>query len=294
MLWLPCGARFPLAHGSGVARRTKPVGGPLLWGEVRPHQTHGYQPFFLPVSTPTPTAGSPSAKSFVDITGYKVSHDGRARPRQCMGHRLASHPPMAVGGFPLGNPLPRRVEAEGTLRCLHIGPLEIRVAICDVALALPLPVADCRPFATATVRGRVAHRRKAAHSARCQPQRLGQNRPDAIDCQELLIGGRGLQRLRPGLCERFDLVAQTVQECATAGDRQHLVGLGQQALAGCLGARVKPLRTAARTGMARQDVWHTEPIGRVLPNPGRAFAQDLPHGPRGLGGAVPFGQHAQA
>src|SRR5262249_37769066 len=32
----------------------------------------------------------------------------------------------------------------------------------------------------------------------------------------------------------FDLLAQTVQECETAGDRQHLVGLGKQALEVCL------------------------------------------------------------
>ena len=81
MLWLPCGSRFPMAHGRGVARLTNPVGGHLLWVEVRTNQTHGYQPFFLPVSNPNPTAGSTSAKSFVDIKGYKVSHDVIASPR---------------------------------------------------------------------------------------------------------------------------------------------------------------------------------------------------------------------
>src|SRR6266852_7311777 len=100
MLWLPCRSRFPMAHGRGVARRTNPVGGHLVWVEVRTNHTHGSQPFFLPVSHLNPTPGSTSATSFVDIKGDKVSHDVIARPRQCMGHRLPSHHQMAFGVFP--------------------------------------------------------------------------------------------------------------------------------------------------------------------------------------------------
>ena len=74
MLWLPCGSRFPRAHGRGVARLTNPVGGHLSWVEVRTNQTHGSEPFFLPVSNPNPTGGSTSAKSFVDMKGHQVSH----------------------------------------------------------------------------------------------------------------------------------------------------------------------------------------------------------------------------
>jgi hypothetical protein len=294
MLWLPWGARFPLAHGSGVARLTKPVGGQLLGGEGSTNPPPGSHPFFLPVSHPKPTAGATSAKRLVDLKGYKVSQAVRARPRQCMGHRLARHHPRACGGLPLGNPRPRRVEAAGTLRGLPRGPRERRVAIVDVALACPLPVAAFRPFDPATGRGSVAPRRQAAPSARVQPNRLGPNRPDAIAGPALLRGGRGLQSGRHGLCERFALVAQPVQECETAGDRQPLVGLGKPARAGCLGALVHPLRPEARTGLARQAVGHPEHLGRVRPNQGRACAPDLPHGPRGLGGAGPCGPHAQS
>jgi hypothetical protein len=59
-------------------------------------------------------------------------------------------------------------------------------------------------------------------------------------------------------------------------------------------ARPRGLATQAHPGMTRQDVWPTEPIGRVLPHPGRAFAPDIPHRPRRLWGDVPFGHHAQS
>ena len=124
MLWLPCGSRFPRAHGRGVARLTNPVGGHLLWVEVRTNQTHGYKPFFLPVSNPNPTAGSTSAKSFVDIKGYKVAHDVIARPRQFMGHRLTRDHQMAFGLFALVKPLHRRAEADsGHVADLHFTPV---------------------------------------------------------------------------------------------------------------------------------------------------------------------------
>src|SRR5262245_1259380 len=101
MLWLPYGSRFPRAHGRGVARLTHPVGGPLSWVEVRTNQKPGYQPFFLPVSNPNPTAGSTSAKGFVDIKGHEVSHDVIASPCQFMGHRFTSDHQVALALFPL-------------------------------------------------------------------------------------------------------------------------------------------------------------------------------------------------
>ncbi len=201
---------------------------------------------------------------------------------------------MAFGVFPLVKALPRRVETDGTLRCLHRGPLEIRVAIFDVALAFPLPVADFCTFDTATIRGRVAHRRKAAKSARFQPDRLGQNRPAAIDGLQLRVGGCVLQTRRNELFQSFDLLPQAMPNGQTAGDCQDVIGLRQQALELLQGQLVNLLDTEAHPGIARHDVLHPEHIGRVLPNHVRAFAQDIPHGPLGLWGDVPLGQHAQS
>jgi hypothetical protein len=254
----------------------------------------GLSPLFPPRLPPTPTAGSPSAPSVVAINGYTGSQAVIARPRPCMGYRLARHPQRALGVLPLRKALPRRVATDGPLRGLPSGPRAIRGAMFDVPLALPLPGAAWRPLDPAARRGSVAHRRQAAPRARVQPPRLGHHRPDALAWQQGLVGGRGLSIWRHGLCARFALWAQTVQEGETAGDRQPLVGLGQQALAVVFGARVHRLDTEAPPGMARPEVWHTAHLGRVRPPPGRAFAHALPHGPRGLGGEGPCGQHAQS
>jgi hypothetical protein len=142
MPWLPCGSRFQRAHGRGGARLHHPVGGPLSGVEGRTHHTPGYEPFFLPVSHPTPTAGATAAKRFVDLTGPQVAPAVLARPRQCMGHWLPCHHQRALRLLPWGKPRPSRAEADGQLGRRPIGPLQRRVAICAVALAFPLPLAD--------------------------------------------------------------------------------------------------------------------------------------------------------
>src|SRR5215831_8183551 len=195
---------------------------------------YGCEPFYLPVSNPNPTVGRPSAKGFLDLKGHQVSHDVIARPRQFMGHRLTRDHHMALGLFPLVKSLHRRAEADGTLGRFHIGPLEIGVPILAVALAFPLAMTDFRTLDTATVRSVLAHRGKAANMARFQHDRLRQNRPDAIDRQELLVSGRVLQTLHDGLFQGVNLLAQTVQDRETAGDGQHLLGLGQHPLQFCL------------------------------------------------------------
>src|SRR5262245_23068112 len=161
MPWLPEGSRFPMAHGRGVARPHNPVGGPLTWVEAERIKRDGCQPFFLPVSHLNPTGGSTSAKSFMDIKGPQVAHDVIARPRQFMGDRLPGDHQMAFRRFPLVKPLHRRAETEGKLGRFHVGPRQIRVAIFDVALAFPFPIAEFDTLDTATVRGIVTHRWKA-------------------------------------------------------------------------------------------------------------------------------------
>jgi hypothetical protein len=88
-----------------------------------------------------------------------------------------------------------------------------------MALALPLAVADFRPLHTTAGRGRVAHRRQAAHMACFQHDRLGYHRPTAIDGQQRLGGGGVVQRLTDGLCQDGALLTQTMQQRQAAGDR---------------------------------------------------------------------------
>ena len=89
-IWLSYGSRFPMAHGRGVASLHNSEGGPLSWVEGGTNQTHGYEPFSLPVSHPNPTGGSTSAKGFVDLKGHEVSHHIGACPCQLMKHTPAS------------------------------------------------------------------------------------------------------------------------------------------------------------------------------------------------------------
>ena len=140
----------------------------------------------------------------------------------------------------------------------------------------------------------MAHRRQAAQMARVPHERLRQQRPEAIDAQPLLVGGRGLPRGRHGLCERGALGAQTGQERETAGDRQPLGGRGKQALAVCLRARVPPFGTEAPAGMARQEVGPPEPMGRMLTHHVSTFAQHIPPCAGGLWGDGAVGQPAQS
>jgi hypothetical protein len=99
MPWLPYGARFPMAHGRGVASPHNPVAGPLCRVEVRTNQIPGCEPFFQPVSPSTPRNHT-SAKRFVDLKGDQVTHEVIARPRQFVGNRLPRDPQMALNLFP--------------------------------------------------------------------------------------------------------------------------------------------------------------------------------------------------
>jgi hypothetical protein len=59
-------------------------------------------------------------------------------------------------------------------------------------------------------------------------------------------------------------LAQALQERQRAGHGQHLLGLGKEVLQVFAASRVHLLGTKATTGVARQDVWHAEHIGRVM------------------------------
>jgi hypothetical protein len=234
MPWRPAGSRCLRAHGRGVARLHQPVGGPLSWGEVGTHHTPGCAPYCLPVSPLHPTAGSTAATRWVDLTGQQVSHAVIARPRPCMGDRLPRPQHRAVRLLPWGKPLPCRAATEGTRGRFPGGPLQIRVAMFAVALALPFPMAHCAPLDPAAGCGRGASRRTAAHRARLQPQRRGSNRPAALDRQALRVSGPVPQPLHAGVVQGCTLLAQTGHDRKTAGDSQHLVGRGQQTVACCL------------------------------------------------------------
>jgi hypothetical protein len=106
-----------------------------------------------------------------------------------MGHCLPSDHQMTFRLLPLVKPLATRAEADSKWRRLPRRPCELVGAMFDVALAFPLPMADCGALDTAAVRGLVAHRRQAANRARLQHHRLGPNRPNALDRQELLVSG---------------------------------------------------------------------------------------------------------
>ena len=101
------------------------------------------------------------------------------------------------------------------------------MAIFDIALAFALPITDFSTVHTAAIRGRGPHRGKAAHIAAFPCDRLGQDGPNAIDREQLLVGRRVLQMLMDGLFQGFNLVAQAVKDGKAAGDRQDLGALGQ-------------------------------------------------------------------
>src|SRR5215510_13224765 len=113
MPWLPSGSGFHMAHGRGVARLNHSWVGQLSWVEARTNQSHGCAPYFLPVSHRHPTGGSPSAKRFVDIKGYQVSHNVKARPCQCVGHGLPRDHQVTLGGLMLVKPLHLRTATDG-------------------------------------------------------------------------------------------------------------------------------------------------------------------------------------
>ena len=150
-----------------------------------------------------------------------------------MGYCLTRDHQMALGLFPLVQPLHPRTETDGKLGRFPRGPLEIRMAIFDVALTFPLAVTDFRAPHTPTVRGVVADSREAAHIAGFQHDRLRQNRPDTVAGLQLRVGGGVLQPLLHRLFQGFDLLPQAVQNGQTAGDGQDLLGVREQALEFC-------------------------------------------------------------
>jgi hypothetical protein len=178
----------------------------------------------------------------------------------------------ALGQLALIKALSGRLKAHGKLRRLHIRPRQLRVAILDIARAFALAVAALLTVHTAAIRGRVAHRGKAADLASFQRNRLGQDRADALHGEPLLVRGRVVQTLMDGLFQHFDLWLQTVQHPEAPGDRQHLGLLGQQAREWLLRPLLNPFDAAACTSMTRHDVVHPEDIGGMLTDHMRAFA----------------------
>ena len=72
MLWLPCGAHGPLAHGRGVARlptiRLQAICDGWRGG---PSKAHGYAPFFLPASPLNPRVARPQPKALWTSQGTR-------------------------------------------------------------------------------------------------------------------------------------------------------------------------------------------------------------------------------
>ena len=149
-----------------------------------------------------------------------------------MGNSLTSQDDILVAfrDLALVKPLGCRLKPHSMLRCLHIRPAQIRIAIFDIALALTLAIAELRTVHTATIGGRVAHRGKAADRPGFQGDGLRSYRANTRHGEQLLIGRRVLQTRLDGLFQGFDLAAQTVEDRQAARHRQDLVRLRQQAL----------------------------------------------------------------
>src|SRR5439155_25532814 len=96
------------------------------------------------------------------------------------------------------------------------------------------------------------------------------------------------------LLQRFDLLAQAVQDREAARDGQDLVGLDKQALKFFLRQLANPLDTEARTSITHHDVLHAEHIGRVLTHPVRALTQQISYRPRGFATNISFAQYPQS
>jgi hypothetical protein len=164
----------------------------------------------------------------------------------------------------------------------------------DVAPAFPRPMADVGPRHTAALRGRLAHRGKAAHRTRVQPQRLGHNRPKAIDALPQLVGRGVLQTRRPELCPRFARLPQAGHRGQTVGDGQHWGGLRPQALERLQGQRVPPLGPEAPARIPPDAGVQPAHVCGLLAYQVRAFAHYLPPGSLSFGVDGPLGQHVQS
>jgi len=154
-----------------------------------------------------------------------------------MGHRFTRQDRVvgALGALALVKSLRVRVKTDGKLRRFHRRPPQIQVAIFDIALAFALAIAQFGTVHTTAIRGRVPNGGEASDLAGFQRDCLRENRPDAIDCQQVLVRGRVFQTLADGLFQRFDLLAQTIKDGQAAGDRQDLLGLRKQVLELCCG-----------------------------------------------------------
>jgi hypothetical protein len=93
--WLPGGARFHRAHGSGVPRLQNSEGGPLAWGEAGMQQTVWCSPIFPPPLPPQPNRR-------LDLSSKLYRH-----PR-APGRAGGNHTPAPVYG-----PLPSAPPSEG-------------------------------------------------------------------------------------------------------------------------------------------------------------------------------------
>ena len=74
-----------------------------------------------------------------------------------------------------------RIVADGKIRRLDKRPRQILVAVLHIALAFAFAVTQFLTAHTATVRGKIAHGRKAANLSRLQHDRHPQNLPNPTD-----------------------------------------------------------------------------------------------------------------
>ena len=178
----------------------------------------------------------------------------------------------ALGQLALVKALRFRLKTHGKLRCFPRRPPHIPMAIFDIALAFALAIAQFGTVHTAAIGSRVPNGGEASDMAGFQRDCLRYNRPNAIDCQQLLLRGRVFQPLADGLFHRFARLAQTRKDGQAAGDGQHVIGLRKQVPELCGGSLAHPLDTATRPRIAHHDVVHTEHMRGVLTNEVGAFA----------------------
>jgi hypothetical protein len=191
-----------------------------------------------------------------------------------MGHRL-TRPGQVVrarGELALVKPRRCRPHTAGKRRRLQRGPCPIRVALCAMAWAVALAVAEGRPVPTAARRGSIPNRGKAGHMAGCPRAGRRSKRPDASAREPRRRGWRREQTLADGLCPRCARLAQTVKDGQAAGDGQALRGIRKPGPQLWRGQLAPPLDTDTRTGMAHQAMVDPAHMGGVLTPAGRAFA----------------------
>ncbi len=120
-------------------------------------------------TAPAKIISSSCGKCSLDIKWYLLAHYVIACARQLMRTTLGRHNGIRFLALALIEPFNRRVITPSEIRCLHIGPPQILVAIFGVAPAFPFAIAQFLTAHAATIRGILPDLFEAADITRFQP-----------------------------------------------------------------------------------------------------------------------------